>query len=367
MKKILVIIGTRPEAIKLAPLIIELRKRPGSFSVIAGITGQHKEAVFEALSLFQIGPDIEVNTQPPQNLSELNAYMLISCQSMLSKTTPDLVIVQGDTTSAYAGAMASFYSGIPVAHVEAGLRSGSLKSPFPEELNRIFISRVAAWHFAPTPAARDHLLAEGIPVERILLSGNTGIDAVQFGLQQMRSMLPDDMKAHREQIRKSRQKLIVVTLHRRENQPHLEKICADLLLLMEDEQFTMVFVTHPNPDVQKKVKRRLGKQPRIQLSEPLSYQEFLYLLDICSLIITDSGSIQEEAPTLGKPVVVLRSHTERQELLDGFGGVLCDPLIGNLKDAVNKALRIKTKPDAENPFGDGQASRRIAGFLSEAI
>lgn len=356
MKKILVIIGTRPEAIKLAPLIIELRKRSNRFSVMVGITGQHRESVFEALSLFQIAPDIEVNTASHKDLSELNAHMLIACQTLLSKTSPDLVIVQGDTATAYAGAMASFYSGIPVAHVEAGLRSGSLQSPFPEELNRISISRVATWHFAPTPAARDHLLAEGVPAERVLLSGNTGIDAVQFGLHRMRSTLPPEMK--------SGQKLIVVTLHRRENQPHLEKICADLLLLMEDEEFTMVFVTHPNPDVQKKVKRRLGKQPRIQLSEPLSYHEFLYLLDMCSLIITDSGGIQEEAPTLGKPVVVLRSHTERQELLDGFGGVLCDPLTGNLEEAVNKALRIKMNPDAENPFGDGQASRRIADFLS---
>lgn len=364
MKKILVIIGTRPEAIKLAPLIIALRKSSNRFSVMAGITGQHRESVFEALSLFQIAPDIEVNTASHKNLSELNAHMLIACQTLLSKTSPDLVIVQGDTATAYAGAMASFYSGIPVAHVEAGLRSGSLQSPFPEELNRISISRVAAWHFAPTPAARDHLLAEGVPAERVLLSGNTGIDALQFGLHIMRSTLPPEMKTQSDSVRNSGQKLIVVTLHRRENQAHLEKICRDLLLLMKNKEFTMAFVMHPNPDLQKRVKRLLGDQPGITLSEPLAYHEFLYILDMCSLIITDSGGLQEEAPTLGKPLVALRSHTERQELLDGLGGVLCDPLTGNLEEAVNKALHIKMKPDAKNPFGDGQASRRIAEFLS---
>jgi UDP-N-acetylglucosamine 2-epimerase (non-hydrolysing) len=352
MNKILLLIGTRPEAIKMAPLILELRRHPHDFEVSAAGSGQHKDTVREALAIFGIHLDAEIPWQASADLIELHTRLLSACHALIGQFQPDIVLVQGDTSTAFAGALAAFYNGITVGHVEAGLRSGSLESPFPEEMHRIQIARLASWHFAPTESARQNLLSEGIPSDRIWVCGNTGIDALLMALEKIRkggSGSPAD----------SQQIKITATLHRRENQPHLEKICLDLLKLMQDERFELDFVLHPNPAIQAQLRPILEGHARIRLHQPLDYWSFLQLLDTSSLIITDSGGIQEEAPTLGKPVVVLRSHTERSELIELGGGILCDPLTGNLQKAVQIAINNIAKDTPKNPFGDGRAARRI--------
>jgi len=353
MKKILLLIGTRPEAIKMAPLIRELRSRPQHCEVWAAGSGQHKDTVREALALFGIHLDTEIPWQASAHLIELHTRLLSACHALIGQFQPDMVLVQGDTSTAFAGAWAAFYSGIPVGHVEAGLRSGSLESPFPEEMHRIQIARLAAWHFAPTESARQNLLSEGISRDRIWVCGNTGIDALHIALEKIR-------KGGTTSAVDSNKIKITATLHRRENQPFLEKICRNLLELLQNEHFELDFVLHPNPAVQARVRPILEGHARIRLHPPLDYLRFLQLLDGSSLIITDSGGIQEEAPTLGKPVVVLRSHTERTELIESGGGILCDPLTGNLQEAVRQAENNIAKETPENPFGDGRAARRIA-------
>jgi len=356
ISKILLLIGTRPEAIKMAPLILELRRHPRHFEVWAAGSGQHKDTVQEALALFGIELNAEIPWQASANLIELHTRLLRACHELIGRFQPEIVLVQGDTSTAFAGALAAFYSGIPVGHVEAGLRSGSMESPFPEEMHRVQIARLASWHFSPTESARQNLLSEGIPSDRIWVCGNTGIDALHIALEIIRkggTALPVDPNKIK----------ITATLHRRENQPHLEKICRDLVELMQDKRFELDFVLHPNPDVQKKIRPILDAHRRIRLHPPLDYLSFLQLLDNSSLIITDSGGIQEEAPTLGKPVVVLRSHTERSELIETGGGILCDPLTGNLQEAVQLAINNIAKEIPKNPFGDGQAARRIAEVL----
>lgn len=356
MNKILLLIGTRPEAIKMAPLILELRQRPQHCEVLAAGSGQHKDTVREALALFGIHLDAEIPWQASANLIELHTRLLSACHALIGQFQPDIVLVQGDTSTAFAGALAAFYSGIPVGHVEAGLRSGSIESPFPEEMHRIQIARLASWHFAPTESARQNLLSEDIPSDRIWVCGNTGIDALHIALEKIRKG-GNGSPADSQQIK------ITATLHRRENQPHLEKICRDLLELMQDERFELDFVLHPNPEIQHKIRPILEDHARIRLHQPLDYWSFLHLLDTSSLIITDSGGIQEEAPTLGKPVVVLRSHTERAELIELGGGILCNPLTGNLQKAVQLAINNIAKETPENPFGDGKAARRITEVL----
>ncbi len=368
MKKILVILGTRPEAVKLAPLILELRRHPDQFESKVGLTGQHTAMAEEALKVFGLTPDLGIRSdQTTKTLCALNAHMLLASEMLIQKTAPDLVVVQGDTASALGGASAAFYSRIPVAHVEAGLRSGSLESPFPEEFNRVTITRIAKWHFAPTPAARDNLVAEGVEPDNILLSGNTGIDALHFALDALRksNMKPDGSVSALKRLRDKGIKLVVVTLHRRENLVHLEKICRALRRLAEQySSLHLAFVVHPNPEVQRPVESILGDHPGITLCPPLGYFDLLALLDHSSLIITDSGGIQEEAPTLGKPVVVVRSHTERKELLEGHAALLCDPVKDNLETMAINALKMKASPALVNPFGDGQACERIVEFLS---
>ncbi len=365
MKKILLILGTRPEAIKLAPLIIELKRWPAHFQVAVGLTGQHPDMAEDILKQFHILPDYVYTPKAPRSgLSALNAHLLKAGEYLIDRSGADIVVVQGDTASAFAGALAAFYRGIPLAHVEAGLRSGDLQNPFPEELNRILISRIASWHFAPTPLARDHLLKEGVAPDKILLSGNTGIDALQAGWAGMRAEQPHNLIPPYWGKPNVPYPLIAVTLHRRENLPLVEKICRDLRSLVEQEPLQIAFVLHPNPKAQGPVRKLFGDHARVSLYAPLSYFEFISLLDSSRLIITDSGGIQEEAPSLGKPVVVVRRCTERQELLDGHTALLCDPVSGDLVVSVRKALAMKPTPGLANPFGDGQASRRIAEFLS---
>lgn len=371
MKKILFILGTRPEAIKLAPLIREMYQYSTHFDLKIGLTGQHIETVDEAFKVFNIMPHFNVNSsRKAPTLTSLNAHMLLASEVLLQKTKPDLVIVQGDTASALGGAAAAFYERIPVAHVEAGLRSGSLESPFPEEFNRIAIAQMAQWHFAPTPAARQNLLNEGVAPERILLSGNTGIDALLYVLNSLRST-PETLAQYADQWKQfvgDRTRLIAVTLHRRENLSHLESICRALRQLLEQQpSLHLVFIVHPNPEVHRPVRRILGKHLQVSLFPPLNYREMLALLYCSSLIITDSGGIQEEAPTLGKPIVVVRSRTERQELLEGHAAVLCDPLRDSLEKAALIALQMTASPAAVNPFGDGKASQRIASFLKNVL
>ncbi len=371
MKKILFILGTRPEAIKLAPLIRELRDHPKYFDVKVGLTGQHPKMADEAFRMFDLSPDFTLNTpHEAYTLTALNAHMLTASETLIQKARPHLVIVQGDTASTLGGASAAFYERIPVAHVEAGLRSGSLESPFPEEFNRMTITRMSQWHFAPTPSAQQNLLNEGVAPERILLSGNTGIDALLYALNLLRHA-PETLaqcKGRWKQAMSAHAQLIAVTLHRRENLVHLENICRALRQLVEQQpSLHLAFIVHPNPEVYRPVHRILGKHPQVSLSPPLNYMEMLALLHFSSLIITDSGGIQEEAPTLGKPIVVVRSRTERQELLGAHAATLCDPLHDSLEKAVQTTLQTRVSPAAVNPFGDGKAAQRIATFLKKVL
>lgn len=365
MKKILLFIGTRPEAIKLTPVIHALRRHPGKCQVRVCSTGQHDELLRQVFGFFHIAPDVDLHAfKPGQSLEYLTAALLQMADEVLGRERPDWVIVQGDTATALAGAFAAFRAGIPVAHVEAGLRSGFMYDPYPEELIRVLIAHVAEQHFAPTPAARDNLLAEGISAERILLCGNTAIDALLMGLEQLKLNPSPNLEALAAKVNIPGTKLLTLTLHRRENLPHMEAICRAMLALLDQNAFSLAFPMHPNPEVRQPALRILGAHPRVKLLPPLPYSEFLFLLQQSLLILTDSGGIQEEAPTLGKPVVVLRTRTERPELMEGYGGVPCDPVSGNLREAVAKALAIDMSKVTTNPFGDGQAAGRIAGFFA---
>jgi len=368
---VLIVFGTRPEAIKLCPLITVLRSPPfTALKVSVCVTGQHREMLDQVLSVFDVKPDWDLDLmQPGQTLTGLTARLLAALEPVLLEAKPSLVVVQGDTTTTLCGALAAFYAGVPVAHVEAGLRTSDLSAPFPEELNRSVASRLATLHFAPTEWAAGNLRREGVPEGSIYVTGNTGIDAViaiRDRLEQgkiTRSALP--LEAGR--------KLIVVTAHRRENFGHgFACICQAVADLARRADVQVVWPVHLNPNVTGTVNSLLRGKPNIALIEPLDYVGFVDLLRRAYLVITDSGGIQEEGPSVGKPVLVLREKTERPEGIEA-GTVR---LVGSNRDLIVREATRLLDDEAEyqrmahvnNPYGDGQASRRIAdriaGFLS---
>lgn len=365
MRPVLFIFGTRPEAIKLCPVIRAATRR---LDVRVCVTAQHRDMLDRVLSNFGVAPDYDLGLmQPGQTLAGVTAGVLSGLDPVLASESPALVVVQGDTTTTMAAALAAFYRGAPVAHVEAGLRTGNLAQPFPEEWNRIATSRLAALHFAPTEGARRNLLAEGVPADRIHVTGNTGIDAVLTTLGALDSgALPRPEWPWLDQ----RRKLILVTAHRRESfGPGMERICDALTTLAARPDTQIVFPVHPNPNVRGVVSARLRDAPNLVLLDPLDYPCFVDLMGRSHIILTDSGGIQEEAPSLGKPVLVLRDCTERPEAVEA-GTV---QLVGAGAERIVTAAAALLEDEAEyarrsrlhNPYGDGHASARIVGVLRE--
>jgi UDP-N-acetylglucosamine 2-epimerase (non-hydrolysing) len=370
LKNIAVVFGTRPEAIKLCPLIEALQALSG-VRVEVCLTGQHREMVQQVLQVFGVAPTINLNLMThDQPLAEFSARAVLAINQYISNKRFDCVVVQGDTTTAFCAALASFYQRIPVAHVEAGLRSGRMDSPFPEEMNRVFISRLASMHFAPTALARENLLREGVPDATIHVTGNTVVDALQkaVALARLRRItirgLPPDIAGP-----DPRRPIVLVTGHRRESfGVGFENIClaiCDLARIFPHLAF--VYPVHLNPNVRAPVNAILSKQPGIFLLEPLDYLSFVTLMDRSLLIMSDSGGIQEEAPTLGKRVLVMREVTERTEAIEAGTAILVGTERENIvAHATTELTRLVASTDTHqlaNPFGDGLASERIASLL----
>jgi UDP-N-acetylglucosamine 2-epimerase (non-hydrolysing) len=363
--KVMVVLGTRPEAIKLAPVILELRKRSETTPIIVA-TAQHREMLDQVLRQFDIQPDFDLNLMvPDQTLFHVTGKAIKGFEKVLKNAAPDIIIVQGDTTTSFIGALAGFYERIPVGHVEAGLRTGNKYFPFPEEINRKLVSVLADYHFAPTKKNRQNLLKEGIQSENIIITGNTVIDALL-------STVKKDFK-HEVLSSYVYDKLLLITAHRRENfgQP-LEDICKAIRILAESHpRFLFVYPVHMNSNVQKPANTHLSNLSNVILLAPLDYRTFVNLMARADLILTDSGGIQEEAPSLGKPVLVLRNETERPEAVDA-GTV---KVVGTDKEKIiSETVYLLTNPEAyermaraHNPYGDGKASKRIVDFLIEEV
>ncbi len=366
MRKILFIFGTRPEAIKLCPVILKLREEPSKFDVRVCATAQHRAMLDQVLEVFNVQPDYDLDLMlPGQTLFQSTSRILTRLEPVLTADQPGMVIVQGDTTSTFCGALAAFYKGIPVGHVEAGLRTGDMSQPFPEEMNRVLTGRLATLHFASTEQAAANLRREGVAPASIGVTGNTGIDAVLFvrdGLEQGR------LRGREWPNLNPKKKLIVVTAHRRESfGPGFERICHALVDLARRDDVQIVYPVHPNPNVQEPVSRILQNEPNIILTEPLSYVPFVDLMRRADLLITDSGGIQEEGPSLGKPILVLRDKTERPEAVEA-GTV---KLVGtNRESIVYQAVQLLENREmydamarVHNPYGDGDASERIGRLI----
>ncbi len=354
--RVLFIFGTRPEAIKLAPLVRHLREFPDRYSVQVCVTAQHRAMLDQVLAAFEIFPDFDLDLMTPgQSLFGSTSRIVAALEPVFKESRPDLAIVQGDTTTAFCGALGAFYARVPVAHVEAGLRTGDLSQPFPEELNRVLVSRIAELHFAPTESAAENLRREGI-VSGIHVTGNTGIDAVLY----VRNRL--DPAAGEEK------KLILVTAHRRESFGEgFERICAALVRLANRGDARIVYPVHPNPNVRSVVNRH--SHPNIELIEPLDYVPFVDLMRRAYLILTDSGGIQEEAPSLGKPVLVLREKTERPEAVEAgtvkLVGTDVERIVAEANRLLDDRCEYERMSRIHNPYGDGHACERIESVLAE--
>jgi UDP-N-acetylglucosamine 2-epimerase (non-hydrolysing) len=356
-RRILVVVGTRPEAVKMAPVIRRLRRDPVRFATVVCATAQHREMLDSALSLFEIEPDVDLDLmRPDQGVNELASRAFGALDSVLVDQKPDWLLVQGDTTTALCAAVAAFHRGVRVGHVEAGLRTGDLTRPFPEEMNRRVADLVAEACFAPTRRAADALAAEGVPPNRIHRTGNTVVDALEEIARREGKVVPED--------------LVLVTAHRRESfgEPLQRILRAVARLARAFPQTRFVHVVHPNPNVRAAV-HAAGAPPNLERVDPLDYRSFLRLLRRCRLVISDSGGVQEEAPAFGKVVLVLREKTERPEGIEaGFAR-----LVGTDEERIfEEAARILSgrselgvPPGAGNPYGDGRAAERIASVLSD--
>ena len=365
-RKILSLIGTRPEAVKMAPILLELARHRDWVESILVSTAQHREMLDPILSVFGIVPDVDLNImRPSQTLFDITHRTLAGAKDLIEHLSPDLLLVQGDTTTVFAASLAAFYLKTPVGHVEAGLRSYDLANPYPEEMNRCFASLVATLHFAPTPRARQNLLREGIASERIFVTGNPVVDALQTALPKLRGDSIGGIP--REAFGDGR--MILLTAHRRENHGSpLENICLAIReLLRLHPHVHCVYPVHLNPQVQQSVYRLLGGVERVHLIPPLDYWSFIRLMARSSLILTDSGGVQEEAPSLGKPVLVLRKVTERPEAVEaGLAKVIgtdAQTIIAETSALLCDADLYNRMVQRENPYGDGKAARRIVDAI----
>ena len=373
--KVLLVFGTRPEAIKMAPLVKALQN-DSFFDTYVAVTAQHREMLDQVLTLFSLEPDYDLNVMKQgQDLYDVSSKVLLGIRDVLIDCKPDVVLVHGDTATTFASALAAFYQQIPVGHVEAGLRTGNLYSPWPEEANRQLTGRIAKWHFAPTELNREALLSEKVPDDNILVTGNTVIDALQLVVEKIHNSadLQQQVKSSLSRsglnVKVMKNRFVLVTGHRRENfGGGFENICEALSRLAKKNPTThFIYPVHLNPNVQEPVNRLLGGLNNVHLIKPLSYEPFVYLMQQAYLILTDSGGVQEEAPGLGKPVLVMRDSTERPEAVKS-GTVR---LVGTRSSVINSAVQQLLDDDAlymqmsraHNPYGDGNACNRIVEFL----
>jgi UDP-N-acetylglucosamine 2-epimerase (non-hydrolysing) len=364
MKKIAVIFGTRPEAIKLAPVIIAL-KADGHFDCRVCVTAQHREMLDQVLKVFDISPDIDLNLmQPNQTLAGLTAKAISAIDGYLAEENPDMVIIQGDTTTVFCAALCAFYHKIPVGHVEAGLRTGNRYSPFPEEINRVLATHLSTLHFAPTNKSRNNLIKEGISPDKIYVTGNTVIDALYLALDKVKAnptVIPDLP----EGIMENGQPMVLITGHRRENfGDGFKNICKAIKTLAEKfSKVEFIYPVHLNPNVQEPVYSLLDKQKNIHLIEPLGYLPFVALMNRATIILTDSGGVQEEAPSLGKPVLVMRETTERPEAVEmgtvKLVGINKEKIIDNISKLLTDEKAYNAMANTVNPYGEGKATGRI--------
>ena len=370
MKKIAVIFGTRPEAIKLCPVVLALQKDP-AFDCKVCVTGQHKEMLYQVLDVFGVKPDVDLQLmRPNQTLGGLTSRAIAAIDEYLAKEKPDIVMVQGDTTTVLAGALAAFYHHIPVAHVEAGLRTGNMQSPWPEEANRVLTTRLAKWHFCPTENNKANLLKEGVNPADVYGTGNTVIDALLMAKEKV-NLNPPTIDGLPEWLMASDERMVLITGHRRENfGKGFENICTAIRNLAERFPEThFVYPVHLNPNVREPVGRILGEhcEKNVHLIEPQSYLPFVALMNRAYLILTDSGGVQEEAPSLGKPVLVMRDTTERSEAV--IAGTV--KIVGTARESIEaEATRLLTDEReyvrmkrATNPYGDGTAVKSIVEIL----
>jgi UDP-N-acetylglucosamine 2-epimerase (non-hydrolysing) len=372
MYRVLIVLGTRPEVIKLAPVIMELKRRPNLFTVSICATAQHREMLDQALTIFgiEVHHDLDIMS-PGQTLSQVTSRVVTALDHVIVEEQPDIVLVQGDTTTAFCGALTAFYHQVPVGHVEAGLRTGDKYAPFPEEINRKLVGWLADFHFAPTERARAALLSEGVSAATIYVTGNTVVDALVWVRDRVRAAPPLQPPGLMEAINSHR--MILVTGHRRESfGKGFENICKAIRHVAATfPDVAFVYPVHLNPKVKSPVKRILGGHERIHLLEPLPYEPFVWLMDQATIVLTDSGGVQEEAPSLGKPVLVMREATERPEGIAAGNA----RLVGTDYDRIVRALTgLLCKPEeyqamsvARNPYGDGFSARRIVDILEGAL
>lgn len=381
MKKIMLVFGTRPEAIKMAPLVKEFKKHPEQFKTIVCVTGQHREMLDQVLHLFEIKPDFDLNIMKQgQDLYDVTARVLIGMRDVLKEAQPDVVLVHGDTTTSTASALAAFYQQIPVGHVEAGLRTHNIYSPWPEEMNRLITSRIATYNFSPTPLSKQNLLSEGVAEDKILVTGNTVIDALYVVVNkiksdaQMNGQLQKILKGAGydiERLNRNR-RLVLITGHRRENFGNgFINMCSAIKKLTEKyPDVDFVYPMHLNPNVRKPIREVFGEEnaiPNMFFIEPLEYLPFVFLMEKSDVVLTDSGGIQEEAPGLGKPVLVMRDTTERPEALDAgtvkLVGTNYDKIVNEVSALLDDETYYNTMSKAVNPYGDGLACGRIVNLL----
>jgi UDP-N-acetylglucosamine 2-epimerase (non-hydrolysing) len=359
--KLSFVFGTRPEAIKLAPVIIAARDRPNEFHVEVISTGQHREMLDQMLRWFNIEATVDLNLmRADQTITHITTAVIEGVGAHLQASRPDWVVVHGDTTTTFAAALAAFYQRLPVAHVEAGLRTGDIYSPYPEEMNRLLTARLASLHLAPTLAARANLVSEGVPDEQIVVTGNPGIDALFLTLVRsgdVSTTRPDEPH-------------LLVTTHRRENQgERMGEICRAVLELLERyPTMTVTLPLHLSPRVREIVMPLLGSHPRVEVCEPLTYPEFVVAMARSTLILSDSGGVQEEAPSLGKPVLVLRAMTERPEAVEAGAAVVVGAdratIVATASNLLDDPVAYQRMASAVNPFGDGTAARQILAAIS---
>lgn len=380
MFKISFIFGTRPEAIKLSPVIISMKELKKEYKINVCVTAQHREMLDQVLKVFGIIPDVDLSLmEPNQTLASLTSKSIIQIDRYLKNIKPDMVIVQGDTSTVFCAALAAFYNQIPVGHVEAGLRTGNRLSPFPEEINRVLTTHLANVHFAPTATSKNNLINEGVDMRNIYITGNTVVDALKIGIERLKQksiIIPGISKKILDL--NQRRPIILITGHRRENIGRgFENICAAITKLSIKYPFVQfVYPLHLNPNVRGPVKSMLGidgtnqsKNKNIYLIEPLEYLPFLYLMRKSKIILTDSGGIQEEAPSLGKPVLVMRDTTERPEAIQSGSvklvGTDVKSIVENVSMLLNDKIAYKAMAKKKNPYGDGKARYKIISACSE--
>ena len=381
MKRIMLVFGTRPEAIKMAPLVKEFQKHPKEFQMIVCVTGQHREMLDQVLHLFEINPDYDLNIMKQgQDLYDVTARVLTGMRDVLKEAQPDVVLVHGDTTTSTAAALASFYQQIPVGHVEAGLRTRNIYSPWPEEMNRQITGRIAAYHFAPTALSRQNLLEEGIKPESIVVTGNTVIDALYMVVDKIKNddslniSLREELREAGydvERLKTGERKLVLITGHRRENfgQGFIHMCLAIKTLTEKYSDVDFVYPMHLNPNVRKPIREVFGEKTASNMFfiEPLEYLSFVYLMEKSTIVLTDSGGIQEEAPGLGKPVLVMRDTTERPEALEAgtvkLVGTDFEKIVGEVSMLLENEGYYEKMSKAVNPYGDGKACGRIVEWL----